>query len=250
MKKQRIHLKRRKRHSKKTIFCLTLIFLGIILFLVLKLLGDLVNPLLLKYSQIETERFASHVVGEAINSQLSSILKEEELFGVIKSEDGTIQTVDFNSAVVNKVLKLTMDSVYEKLKLVEEGKLKELNLPSTFDHIESKDGAIVCVVPMGVITGNSLLMNLGPNIPLRLGFVGEVSGNIKTNVKEYGINNALIEVFIRVEVTEQITMPLLTEQVPVSIDVPIAMKMVQGKIPTYYQNGLDSNSKIFSIPLE
>ncbi len=247
--KQRIHLKRRRHYSKKSIFLATCVVLAILTLFVVQLLGNVVSPLLLQYTKAETNRFASYVVSEAVNEELSAILDEEDLFSVIKNESGEIQAVDFNSAVVNHVLKLAIDSVYEKIKLVEEGKIASLDLPSTFDHAYLKDGGIVYQIPLGVITGNPFLMNIGPSIPIKLGFIGDVTGNLKTEVEEYGINNALVELKIKIEVTEQLTMPFLKEQVPISIEIPVAMKMVQGKIPTYYQNGIDTNSNLFSIPL-
>ena len=65
---------------------------------------------------------------------------------------------------------------------------------------------------------------------------------IDSNVKEYGINNAMIEVKIKVSVTMIINMPFVSKEVNVNTEVPIIMKIIQGTIPEYYLgNNLNNN---------
>ena len=80
--------------------------------------------------------------------------------------------------------------------------------------------------------------------------VGDTVSNIKTNIQNYGINNALVEVFVNLQVRVNVILPFISKKVVVDSDIPIALKLIQGTIPNYYSNGISQNSPSFSIPLE
>ena len=98
--------------------------------------------------------------------------------------------------------------------------------------------------------GNSLFANLGPVIPVKLSFLGQVTTHLNTKVESYGINNAYLELYVHIEVVERITMPTMTEEQKVKLDIPLTMKIIQGKVPTYYQGGLKENSQLFTLPID
>ena len=89
-----------------------------------------------------------------------------------------------------------------------------------------------------------ILYNLGPKIPVKLSLVGDVVTGFSTDVTEYGINNALIKLMIDVKVDTRIILPIISEEINIDASIPIAMKVVQGKIPDYYMNGFSSRSNI------
>ena len=85
-----------------------------------------------------------------------------------------------------------------------------------------------------VVFGNSLLSNIGPKIKIRLSLLGDITSNIETEVKPYGINNAYIEMRIYLEVTARIILPFVSEKVVISNVIPISMNVVQGSVPDGY----------------
>ena len=97
-----------------------------------------------------------------------------------------------------------------------------------------------------MLLNNSLLVNFSTSIPIRFSFIGTVSSNIFTDVKEYGFNNALIEVGIEVTIKEKITMPHSTETIPITTRVNLVTQIVQGSVPEYYNNGFETSSSSFS----
>lgn len=74
--------------------------------------------------------------------------------------------------------------------------------------------------------------------------MGDVVTGFSTDVTEYGINNALIKLMIDVKVDTRIILPIISEEINIDASIPIAMKVVQGKIPDYYMNGFSSRSNI------
>lgn len=237
---------------KKNIFIATLLLCVIITIIVLKIISIRVSPILMNYAELETKKLSSIVINRAVNKQLANGMNIDEMFNIIKNDNGEIATIDFNPAIVNKVLNTTTNVVLINLKAIEEGNIDFIELPDILisnDKDKLKNG-IIYEIPLGTITNSGFLSNLGPKIPIKLNIIGSVESNIKTNIKEYGINNALVEIYIRISVTEQINIPFISKRVTVTSDIPVALKVIQGSVPKYYGGTLSKQSNIFSIPIE
>ena len=94
------------------------------------------------------------------------------------------------------------------------------------------------------------MSNLGPVIPIRLHYMGDVNSNITTKITQYGINNALVEIGVKLEMTAQIILPFITDKMTLECDIPLAIKMIQGSVPNYYGSGLVKDSSLYSVPLD
>lgn len=224
----------------------------IITIIVLKIISIRVSPILMNYAELETKKLSSIVINRAVNKQLANGMNIDEMFNIIKNDNGEIATIDFNPAIVNKVLNTTTNVVLINLKAIEEGNIDFIELPDILisnDKDKLKNG-IIYEIPLGTITNSGFLSNLGPKIPIKLNIIGSVESNVKTNIKEYGINNALVEIYIRISVTEQINVPFISKRVTVTSDIPVALKVIQGSVPKYYGGTLSKQSNIFSIPIE
>lgn len=229
------------------IFSFVLVF--IIIILLFKIIDERINPILFDYATLESRKFASIIINKAIEKNVATDLVIEDLYIVSKKENNEITSVDFNPAIVNKVLTKVTSSVQMNLKNLEEGNLDLLEASDDvliyYDKENLKKG-IIFRIPSGIVFNNSLLTNIGPKIPVRFTLVGDVLSGINTKVTNYGINNALLEVSVNIKLTLKVILPISTKEVNVETNVPIAIKMIQGNVPNYYSNGLNSN---FSIPL-
>lgn len=229
------------------IFSFVLVF--IIIILLFKIINERINPILFDYATLESRKFASIIINKAIEKNVATDLVIEDLYIVSKKENNEITSVDFNPAIVNKVLTKVTSSVQMNLKNLEEGNLDLLEASDDvliyYDKENLKKG-IIFRIPSGIVFNNSLLTNIGPKIPVRFTLVGDVLSGINTKVTNYGINNALLEVSVNIKLTLKVILPISTKEVNVETNVPISIKMIQGNVPNYYSNGLNSN---FSIPL-
>ena len=113
----------------------------------------------------------------------------------------------------------------------------------------TKNG-IVCKVPMGSLRKNALFVNIGPQIPIRMAFIGQVESSLNTKVKEYGINYLVVEINVNVVVEEQIIMPAMSKKETLKITAPLTLKIIQGEIPNYYFGTIEKNSSISYLPIE
>lgn len=252
--KQRIHLKKKRRKiSKKKFLFVTMLFSVLGVILSLNYINKRFTPILVETAELEIGKFSTIVVNKAIAQVLEDKINTDNLFDTIIDNNGQIQTIDFNPIIVNQVLNIATSVVQNNLKLLEEGDLDtigiyDMDLPE--DRINDLKKGIIAKIPIGVITKNSLLANIGPEIPIRLHYVGDVNSNITTEITPYGINNALVKIGVKLEMTAQIILPFLTDKMVLNCDIPLAIKMIQGTVPNYYGSGLVKDSSLYSIPLD
>ena len=253
--RRRIRLRRKihvfKKHRKlKTfliIFILTIISLGFLL----DFINKRATPILMEYAETEIRKIVSIIINHAISRNVTENIDIDELFLIARNSEGEIKTVDFNPIIVNRVLTEITNSVQLNLKYLERGRIDLLDISDNalaqYDLNKLQQG-IVYEIPSGVVFGNSFLANIGPRIPVRFGLIGDIVSYINTRVTNYGINNALVEVNIVLEVTERVILPFFTNRIKIVTSIPVALKLIQGTVPNYYFNGLSQNSPILSIP--
>lgn len=243
--RKKICLKSSSRKKKKTnVLIITLMIIFICTYFVIDFIGRVLGNDLIKYAEVEVERIARYVVNYAVTTENIKELEFNNLFIVSKNSDEEIQTVDFDPVVVNNVLNAITETVIAHFKAIEEGKLDVIDLSNSFlinTDIDKLKQGIVAEIPIGVVTGNALLSNLGPKLPVKLSIAGEIESQLETEVKYYGINNALITVYVNIKVSEQIYMPIATGKVVISQKIPVVIKLMQGVVPNAYFGNLDSS---------
>lgn len=251
---RRMKLKKKikiKNNINFIIYILVAIFL--VLIFLFRYINKKVSPLLLDYAEIESKKLSSIIVSKAINNEIAKELTVENLFIITKSDEGEIRTIDFNPVLVNQLLLKATTAVQTNLKYLEDGDIDKLELGENtlinYDPDNLREG-IFYKVPSGIIFSNSLLANLGPKIPVRFSLIGDIIANIVTNVTNYGINNALIDVKMSLKLNQKVILPISTRNISVEVTVPIALKVIQGVVPEYYFNGFSTNSEVFTLPIE
>ena len=237
----RMKLKKEKKKKKK--FCLLIIIFIMIItstFYFIYYYSNKSIPLLLAYAEAETKKLTILVINKAVTKQINNI-EVSEVFDIHYNDDGEIQLIDFNSQNTAKILSIMTSLVELNLRAIEEGKIDMLELPENSlseYNLELLDKGIILEIPLGIVTNSALLYNLGPKVPVKLSLVGDVSTGFSTEVVEYGINNALLKLMIDIKVDTKIILPIVSDTITIDCSIPIAMKVIQGKIPNYYIDGV------------
>ena len=213
-------------------------------FFCVSILGNKVNHILLNYLNLEVERVTANVIDVSVNDVLANELVDD-LFNVSKNSNNEIEMIDYNTKEVNSLLKKINENIYSKLLRLEEGKVDDFVLSSSLlgNNYKKVKSGIVCEIPMGSLTGNGFLSNLGPVIPIKMSFLGHVNSSLKTKVTSYGINNLYLEIYVHVEVKERISLPRSSKDITIEIDAPLSIKIMSGVVPEYYGGIIDKNSQ-------
>lgn len=249
-----MYLKRRKNNiSKVKLLLLTMLLLLITSFFVMFFLGNKLLPLFINYSESEVKKIITIIIHKSVTKELTDSLKDNNLFMIIKDKENNIQAIDFNTVTVNDFLMKVTHKVQENLREIENGNISliesyEINIKD-FNYKKYRKG-VIFEVPAGILFSNVLLNNIGPRIPVRLNLIGNVTSNINTKIKEYGINNSVLNVNLEIKVVEKVILPIISKNIEVMVEVPISIKVIQGKVPEYYAGGLNKNSGMYILPVE
>jgi sporulation protein YunB len=233
------------------VFLLTFVFFILSTAISIWIINKGIEPTLMEIAEKETERIANLIINSSVDRQiLKGDIDMNNLIKVEKDESGKISFIDFDPAVVQHVLAKTNDSVEKSLKAAMEGNLHELEFSDEeVKPKEPKEKGIIYYIPLGQATNNTLLGNLGPRVPVRFYIIGNVSSDVKETIQPFGINNALVKVFIQIEVNVQVVIPFAAKTATVSSNIPIGMQVISGEVPNFYNNGGDVNPSI-EIPAD
>ena len=162
---------------------------------------------------------ACDIVTAEVNSVIADVMAEgnydaETFVSLDKNEAGEINAVSSNMARINALSAEILDRV------VGATENRTLNVS----------------VPLGNLTGISLLMGRGPGVPEEIIMMTSSRVEFQNNVVTAGINQTKHQINLKVIVDIDILIPWGTESAEVVTDVLIADVTVVGKVPETYLN--------------
>lgn len=210
------------------------------------------TPIYTQYAEVQTQKIASHVISQAINARSTSVYDVNDIIENIPGSKGEDTTTKFNADIIGQVMSEIHHLVEDYLERAEGGDLNMLPPLSELEYhpeMMSKEQGIVFFVPLGQATNIPLLGNLGPKIPIRFHVIGDVHATVETDIREFGINNAYVEVYVLLQVNVQIIVPLATSKSVVEQRFPVAIGLIRGKVPQIYSKGGQLPAQI-EVPLD
>lgn len=231
-----------KKHNRNiSLIMVVLIFIGVLV--LFNVINERLKPKLNLVAREECKKFATMIINDAVKKQVVNGLTFDKLF-ITTYDKGKISSIDFDTIIVNKVLTNITYTIQMNLKSIEKGNIKSLDLSDNiFAYYDSDklNKGIIYEIPLSIAYNNTFLSNLTPKVPVRISLIGSVNSNIRTEVKNYGINNALIEVYVDISVNLQVMMPFESSKNVVKTSVPLALKLIKGDIPNYLTPYLNYN---------
>ena len=167
----------------------------------------------------------------------SDELGDEKLLDTIDlkmNNEGEVVSVDYKMNIAYDILSNCMNELYSDI--------VDLSMDSLY-----KSGINnVYYLPMGLIYNNVLMDNLGFRIPCKINFISDVDMGFKTKVRDYGINNLLVELYTVIDVKNFIMSPSTYKEFGEKYEILVASKIVVGRVPAYYGGGIEKSSSIVS----
>ena len=131
--------------------------------------------------------------------------------------------------------------------------LTSYNLNKVYEFLEkiSKycmvNNDYIFFIPSGMISNHFLLNNLGTKIPIRAKLVNNLYANIKTKITNYGLNNALAEMYVVIEMKQAVISPFSRSFQTKQYEILISTFFITGKVPFLYGDKYEISSNIFDI---
>ncbi|WP_409251868.1 sporulation protein YunB [Bacillus sp. SCS-153A] len=206
------------------------------------------KPTLMSYAETQTSKIGTLVINKAVSKKIANVMDINEVTQEMESAGGKSYR-QFNTEIINRVQNEIVNLVQLNLKDAERGNLRDLEFLTEVEIEEgTEEDGIIFSVPIGQATNNALLGNLGPKIPIRFNAIGDVVSDVKTDVQEFGINNALVKVYIHIKVDVQIIIPFATQTETIQQDILVAMGLMEGEVPQFFNSGGESAPSI-EVPL-
>lgn len=164
----------------------------------------------------QIELASTKTLQEVINGNILNEVNSSDLVSISYSDTSNISSVIINTKLINNILK----DAYSVMDEVFNNHLKEY-----FVDLE---------IPLGTLISKSVFSGLGPNIKIPITPVGAYQLDILTNTISYGINNSLIELYLKINIDIEALIPLQKERFPIETKIIILSQVIQGEVPKYY----------------
>ncbi len=201
----------------------------VVFVLILQFLSKQLMPVIYEYGRYQCNSIITKIVNTVVMDEINEDIKEE----IVIYENEGIVSLDFNTAILNSIASKSIKKMQGYLYKLEHGLLEKdfiekVGINTSDDKLKR---GIIYEVPFSRAFNNSVLGNLGAKIPVRYSLIGEVSGEIVSTLKEYGINNALLEINLQISSKSMVSIPILSEESTNQISIPLVIKIIQGDIP-------------------
>ena len=74
--------------------------------------------------------------------------------------------------------------------------------------------------------------------------IDNVKGKIKTKVTDFGVNNALVEMYFELEIGYLVVIPMNKKESVLKTEILISSKIINGKVPTFYGKNIFKESGV------
>ena len=170
---------------------------------------------LIEYTSAKVKKENTLLLKEAFAQVEYKNLEIDDLINVIKNSKDEILEVDFHidecARVLSEVTKYINESVND------------------YNYIGYRVD-----IPVGFASKTPLLINLGPKIPIKVEISDVALGNVRTVAKSFGINNALVEVYIDIYIKTSIIYPSQIIEVNTEYSSLVSSKIISGAVPNFY----------------
>ena len=185
----------------------------------LRLFSISLKPKIMMIAKNEADQLANNYINECINRKIKNFV-DVDLLNIIKNNNDEIVVAEYKLGQLYGVLETVTNELYKLF-----NKSNQINM-----------------IPLGMVSENLFLNNMGPKIPIKTKWVRNIFTNLRTKVTSYGINNALVEVYIIVRINQEIIIPFEKTIENKDFEILVSSYLINGKVPGIYGNGFEINS--------
>lgn len=172
------------------------------------------QPILAGLARTKVSNTVTRIVSEAVYEAIESgEIQYDGLVSFEKGSDGQVTAVRSNMAAFNHLQAQILDTVLTRI-----------------DQVSARELSI----PIGTLTGSSLLAGRGPRISVRMESVGSSEANFENEFISAGINQTKHQIILTVDVYVSILLPGFTTVTEVSNSFIVAETIIVGAVPGSY----------------
>ncbi|MDI9484461.1 MAG: sporulation protein YunB [Bacillota bacterium] len=214
-------------------------YLGLVLFilvlfsvLALMIAERRLAPVLRTWAETRAVSLATRAINVAVEEMMAVSLSSTTMAHLVRDGEGNLQAIQYDMGEVNRVSSQATHKILQTL---------------------NNMGEEVFPIPLGQLTGLDFLASWGPGIPVRMIPLGGLTTTPVASFESAGINQTWHRVLLDIQVVMRVAVPLVSEDILVSTQVPILEEVFIGTVPTWYftgQGNLLSSDGRLEFPLK
>jgi len=154
-------------------------------------------------------------VNEIIKARMSSAEADYgDLVNLEKDQNGEVCAVTTDVVAINK---LSSDILVDVVR-------------ATQDH------ELVIGIPIGSLTGSTLLLSRGPDIKVKIEILSSSFTGFRSDLSTIGINQTRHQILLELREDITLIMPWRTVNTSVTTEIPVAETIIVGQVPQSYLN--------------
>lgn len=227
-----IHWQWNKRPTWRTYLGLVLLILVLFSVLTLMVVERRLAPVLHAWAQTRAMSLATRAINVAVEEMMAVSLSSTNMAYLLRDGEGNLQGVQYDMGEVNRVSSQATHKILQTL---------------------NNMGEEVFPIPLGQLTGFDFLASWGPGIPVRMIPVGGLTTTPVASFESAGINQTWHRLLLDITVSMRIVVPLMSEEILVSTQVPIVEEVFIGSVPTWYfasRDGFSLSDGRLEFPLK
>lgn len=207
-----------KRGLKRGVFAIPWLFI----FLLLLLMGGIycftvidrnLKPTIMQIADARAHIVATEAINKALYEKVLYNTDYEDLVTIHKDTEQKVTVMQANTLKISRIVSEANMAIKDTLK-----------------NLQDED----FYIPLGQALGSPLLANYGPQIRVGIVPVGTVNVGFDDRFQEAGINQVRHILYLDIETTVKIVVPLLKEDIVVKHQIPIAETIIIGDVPNTY----------------
>lgn len=209
--------RRRNRKTKLSIyFILFTILLTIATFYTYEYIDDKMMPILMAMGGMKVQTIATQSINEAIRKTLEDDnIDTDKLVTYYYNSEGEIISCSIDTIMINKICSDVINKLTNEIDMYTNQTMS---------------------IPIGNLVGGKIFANTGPNIDLKILPFGTAKINYQREFRSTGINQINHRVWLNVETTMQVVVPLASEKFTVTQQVTLVDRVLSGEVPPNYVN--------------
>lgn len=199
--------------KRKYVFILWIIIIFAIILYFYNYIDKNIRPTVIAISEIEARAITTDAINKTIKNRITKDINYNDLIFVKYDKNGQVSLMQANTILMNNIASEVALEVQEQMKELSESKIK-IPLSSAFD---------------------TQLINL-PSVKLQIVPQGAVTVDFATEFESSGINQTRHRIYLIIITDIKIIVPLVSENIKVATNIPIAETIIVGDVPEQFIN--------------
>lgn len=183
-----------------------------------------VKASLLELARTQAEKRTMEIVTQAVLDHVVKGTEYKDIIYVHKDDQGRIVMLQANTIILNQMMAKTTKAVLQGFNNANNGQIG---------------------IPMGQITGISLLAGSGPRFKIKVIPANQIYVAVDDKFEQAGINQTRHRIYMKVETRIVMAVPFMKKELKVVTTIPMAETIIVGEVPQTYVNFNGSSNMLY-----